>query len=95
MPAKLTEAKIAEGLAALKGWKYDPSSASLRKSFKLKDHITAMGFLTKVAMAAEAMDHHPDVHFVYSTVEFALSTHSAGGVTRLDLELAAKIESYR
>lgn len=95
MPAKLTEAKIAEGLAALKGWKYDAPSVSIRKSFKFKDHITAMGFLTKVAMAAEAMDHHPDVHLVYNTVDFALSTHSAGGVTRLDLELAGKIDAYR
>lgn len=95
MPAKLSEPEITEALATLEGWKYDAGNAALHKSFKFKDHITAMGFLTKVAMAAEAMDHHPDVHMVYNTVDLTLSTHSAGGVTNLDIELAQKADAYR
>lgn len=94
MAAKLTEAKITEALTTLKGWKYDPEARALRKSYKFKDHITAMGFLTRVAMAAETMDHHPDARIVYNTVDLTLSTHSAGGVTRLDAELAARADSY-
>lgn len=95
MPGKLTEAKVAEGLTALKGWKYVQDPPALHKQFRFKDHIGAMGFVTKVAMAAEAMNHHPEVRLVYNTVGLTLTTHSAGGVTALDLELAAKADTYR
>ncbi len=94
MPPKLSAARVAEGLASLKGWSYEEPPA-IRKSFKFKDHITAMGFVTRVAMTAEVMDHHPDLRIVYSTVTILLNTHSAGGVTKLDLELAGKIDALK
>ncbi|MEX2081484.1 MAG: 4a-hydroxytetrahydrobiopterin dehydratase [Dehalococcoidia bacterium] len=94
MPAKLSLPKLNDALGSLRGWSYDGSGA-ITKTFKFKDHITAMGFVTRAAMVAEVMDHHPDLRIVYSTVDVALSTHSAGGVTRLDLELAARLDSLR
>ena len=53
-----------------------------------------MGFVNRVAMAAEVMNHHPELSIVYSTVDIRLSTHDAGGVTQLDIDLAGKIEHY-
>ena len=69
-------------------------TTSLRKSYTFADHITAMGFVNRVALCAEAMDHHPDLRIVYNKVDIILSTHDAGGVTANDLELAHKIEKY-
>lgn len=91
-PAKLDQANIMERLGALAGWSGDESA--LTKTFKFADHITAMGFVTKVAICAEVLDHHPDLHIVYSTVDITLNTHDAGGVTELDFQLAEKIEKY-
>jgi 4a-hydroxytetrahydrobiopterin dehydratase len=53
-----------------------------------------MGFVTRVAMAAEKMDHHPELTIVYNRVSIALSSHDAGGVTQRDLDLATAIERY-
>ena len=93
MPDRLNSDQVAAALAALPGWSADGDSA-IRKTFKLDDHITAMGFVNRVAMAAEVMNHHPELSIVYSTVDIRLSTHDAGGVTQLDVELAGKIEHY-
>lgn len=92
MPAKLSAAEIEQRLVALPGWSAE-GAASIRKAFKFADHIQAMGFVVRVAMAAEVMDHHPDLRIVYSNVEIVLNTHSAGGVTDDDFALAAKIDS--
>lgn len=92
MPAKLSAAEIKQRLAALTGWSAE-GTASIRRGFKFADHIEAMGFVVRVAMAAEVMDHHPDLRIVYNNVEIVLSTHSAGGVTDNDFALAAKIDS--
>ena len=91
-PNKLEEANIIERLDALPGWGGDVTA--LKKTFKFADHITAMGFVTKVAICAEVLDHHPDLHIVYNTVDITLNTHDAGGVTELDFKLADKIEKY-
>jgi 4a-hydroxytetrahydrobiopterin dehydratase len=91
MPAKLSAAEIAQRLTALPGWSADANA--IRRAFKFADHIAAMGFVVRVAMAAEVMDHHPDLRIVYNSVEIVLSTHSAGGVTENDFALATKIDS--
>jgi len=65
----------------------------LIKEFEFKDFIEAFGFMTKVAILAQAMDHHPEWFNVYNKVKIELSTHSAGGLSKLDFELANKIES--
>ena len=93
MPDRLSADQIADALAALPGWSPDGSDG-IRKTFKLDDHITAMGFVNRVAMAAEVMNHHPELSIVYSTVDIRLSTHDAGGVTQLDIDLAGRIEHY-
>ena len=89
MPTKFTAAEVEAAAAGLPGWSAEGDS--LVGQFKFKDHIAAMGFVVRVAMAAEVMDHHPDLRIVYSTVDVRLSSHDAGGVTDRDVRLATKI----
>lgn len=91
-PTKLDDAAITEQLKALSGWSGD--TEALKKTYKFADHITAMGFVTKLAICAEVLDHHPDLHIVYNTVDVTLNTHDAGGVTELDFKLAEKCDKY-
>jgi 4a-hydroxytetrahydrobiopterin dehydratase len=89
VPSKYTPAQVAEALASLNGWA--AADDAITRTFKFADHITAMGFVTRVAMAAEVMDHHPDLRIVYSTVDIKLNSHDAGGVTDRDVKLARRI----
>ncbi|MBT8213190.1 MAG: 4a-hydroxytetrahydrobiopterin dehydratase [Acidimicrobiia bacterium] len=66
---------------------------TISKVFKLTDFNEAMGFVTRVALAAEVADHHPDIDIRWSKVTIALTTHDAGGLTAKDTELASTIES--
>ena len=91
---KLSAEQVAEGLAGLKGWKPDGERA-ISKRFVLKDHVAALGFVVKVAVTAEVVDHHPEVHWAFNRVTFTLSTHDAGGVTARDIELAKRIDALR
>src|SRR6185295_625831 len=75
-------------LAGLKGWVETPGRDAISKSYKFADFNTAFGFMARVALKAEQMDHHPEWFNVYSTVDVVLSTHDAGGVTDKDVELA-------
>jgi 4a-hydroxytetrahydrobiopterin dehydratase len=95
MPSRelLDPASVSIALEGLQGWSAD-GNASIKKTFNFESHIQAMGFVTKVAMEAEVMDHHPDLRIVYNRVEITLNTHDAGGVTALDMELATKIERH-
>ena len=90
----LSEAKVTEGLAGLKGWKAVDGPA-IRKQFQFKDHIASLGFVVKVATIAETMDHHPSVDWTYNRVTLTLSTHDAGGVTQRDFQLAARIDAVK
>ena len=65
----------------------------LSKTFKFSNFIQAFGFMTEVAITSEAMDHHPEWSNVYNRVEINLITHSEGGITKLDIELAKKIDT--
>ena len=65
----------------------------LHKAFVFSDFIAAFGFMTRVAMVAERLDHHPEWCNVYRTVIVNLSTHDAGGITALDFELATRMEA--
>jgi len=75
-------------LAGLKGWAETPGRDAISKSYKFADFNTAFGFMARVALKAEQMDHHPEWFNVYSKVDVVLSTHDAGGVTDKDVELA-------
>ena len=92
MPSKLTESEIAAKLPAFTGWSA-LGDRSIRRTCTFKDHITAMGFVVRVAMAAEVLDHHPDLRIVYNRVEIVLNTHDADGVTEKDFALAGRIDA--
>lgn len=84
--ARLTDAQIATELAATPGW--SRSGDALTRTFQFADFVTAFGFMASAALIAERMNHHPDWSNVYRTVNVTLSTHDAGGITALDVELA-------
>jgi 4a-hydroxytetrahydrobiopterin dehydratase len=87
----LTENKISEELKSLSGWSYENNSIS--KEYKLKDFISAVEAIKRIAIFAEQMDHHPDLFLhSYNKLKITLSTHSEGGVTEKDFELAKNIE---
>jgi 4a-hydroxytetrahydrobiopterin dehydratase len=76
-------------LAQLSGWGAAPGDRdAIVKTFKFADFNAAFGFMTRVALAAEKLDHHPEWFNVYNRVEVLLSTHDADGVTELDVTLA-------
>lgn len=93
MTAKLTGDARRNALTALTGWTDVPGRDAIAKSFRFADFNQAWGFMTKVALAAEKADHHPEWSNVYNRVEIVLSTHDAGGVSEKDVALATFIES--
>ncbi len=93
MSTSMTAVEVTKQLADLGGWKAD-SNKSLSRELKFKDHLEAMGFVVRVAMAAEVLDHHPDLRIVYNQVSLVLSTHDTGGVTAKDFELARRINGF-
>ncbi len=77
-------------LARLSGWsKGEGARDAIQKTFKFKDFNAAFGFMTRVAIRAEQLDHHPEWFNLYNRVEVTLATHDADGVTDLDVTLAA------
>jgi 4a-hydroxytetrahydrobiopterin dehydratase len=88
MPQPLTEAERKELLPALAGWSLVEGRDAIAKTFVFSDFVEAFGFMTRVAFAAERMNHHPEWSNVYKRVEVTLTTHAAGGLTRRDVELA-------
>ncbi len=89
--ALLTEAEL-KTLPA--GWRLAADGKSIHQSFKFKDFAEAWSFMTRVALVAEKMDHHPDWSNGYNRVEITLSSHDAGGVTERDLKLAGVITAF-
>jgi 4a-hydroxytetrahydrobiopterin dehydratase len=75
-------------LKGLPGWKEAAGREAIERTFVFKDFNEAFGFMCRVALVAEKRDHHPEWKNVYKTVEVVLATHDAGGVTRLDIDLA-------
>jgi len=84
---QLSEAQILERMTTVPGWQRQ--GGRLRRELEFADFSAAFGFLTRLALQAEKLDHHPDWSNVYNRVTIELSTHSAGGLTALDFELAA------
>ena len=79
-------------LADLKDWRELPGRDAIAKKFVFRDFNEAFGFMARVALVAEKMDHHPEWFNVYKTVEVTLATHDAGGVTELDVTLAQAMD---
>ena len=89
-PAKIGAAEALKQIGP--GWAAVQGRDALAKSFKFADFKTAFAFMTRAALKAEQMDHHPEWSNVYSKVDVTLSTHDAGGVTALDVELAQYLD---
>ena len=87
---KLSEVEIAAGIAQLSNWAI--IDGKLQKNFKFKDFVEAFGFISKVAIVADKMGHHPELFNVYNKVKIDLTTHDVKGISNLDFELAQKID---
>jgi 4a-hydroxytetrahydrobiopterin dehydratase len=79
-------------LAKLKGWSEVSGRDAITKTFVFADFNAAFGFMTRAALLAEKLDHHPEWFNVYKKVDVTLSTHDAGGVTELDVRLAEAMD---
>ena len=90
MADKLTPAARDKALAGLPGWTFDAPADAITRQFKFKDFSEAFAFMTRVALLAQAADHHPEWSNVYNKVSITLSTHSAGGLTAKDVKLAGE-----
>jgi 4a-hydroxytetrahydrobiopterin dehydratase len=88
MAEKLNTEARKSALAKLAGWSAVDGRDAITKRFVFKDFNEAFGFMTRAALIAEKLDHHPEWFNVYKTVEVTLSTHDAGGLTELDVKLA-------
>ncbi|MBP6767278.1 MAG: 4a-hydroxytetrahydrobiopterin dehydratase [Reyranella sp.] len=93
MTAKLAGKARTQALSSIKSWKKVRGRDAIQKSFRFADFNEAWGFMTRVAMAAEKSDHHPEWSNVYNKVEIVLSTHDAGGLSEKDVALAKVIDS--
>lgn len=81
-------------LEGLPEWRYDEAERAIRRDFRFADFGAAFAFMARSALAAEKADHHPDWSNSWNKVEVALSTHSAGGVTAKDFELAKAMDGF-
>jgi 4a-hydroxytetrahydrobiopterin dehydratase len=91
-PKKLAVRARQIGLDKLKGWREVKNRDAITKKFVFKDFNQAFGFMTRAALVAEKLNHHPEWSNVYKNVEVTLSTHEAGGLTGLDLKLAEAMD---
>ena len=92
MATKLTGSARSRALDQLSGWTEVNGRDAIQKSFTFQDFNAAFGFMTRIALMAEKLDHHPEWLNVYSRVDITLSTHDAGGVTERDVTLAGFID---
>jgi 4a-hydroxytetrahydrobiopterin dehydratase len=92
MAQKLAGDARKAALAKLAGWSEVKDRDAISKTFVFRDFNEAFGFMTRAALVAEKLDHHPEWFNVYKTVTVTLSTHDAGGLTELDVKLAETME---
>lgn len=93
-PPKLTGAARDEALAALPNWREVPGRDAITRRFEFRNFSQAFGWMTRVALLAEKMDHHPEWSNVYKSVSVTLSTHDTGGLSELDIKLAIAMDKY-
>ena len=93
IPKRLSPEAQAEALATLTGWRLVQGREAITRRFVFRDFSEAFGWMTRVALLAEAMNHHPEWSNVYRTVEVTLTTHDAGGLSALDVTLARKMDA--
>ena len=90
-PQKLTDEQIKNELESLKNWSLN--EGKLHREYKFENFVEAFGFMTRVALVVERMNHHPEWFNVYHTLIVDLTTHDAGGISELDIKLATKMEA--
>lgn len=83
---------INKNLESCKGWSYNNNNNAIEKNFTFKDFNEAFGFMTRVALIAETLNHHPDWCNVYNRIKIRLSTHDANGITEKDFVFVKKVE---
>lgn len=94
MVDKLSETDRAAVLKALEAWEWDDARNAITRTFVFKDFNEAFGFMSRVALLAEKMDHHPEWFNVYKTVKVTLTTHDAGGLSSLDVTMANAMDAW-
>lgn len=94
MSGKLTGKEREKELGKLKGWSKVRGRDAIEKTFKFKDFNEAFGFMSRTALMAEKMDHHPEWANVYNRVDVVLTTHDAGGVSEKDVKLASLMDKW-
>lgn len=94
MAEKLDAAARKAALAKLKGWKPVKGRDAICKTFAFKDFNEAFGWMSRIALLAEKLDHHPEWSNVYRTVEVTLTTHDAGGLSPLDIKMATAMDKW-
>lgn len=94
MADRLDPAALATALAALPDWAPAKDGAAIARTFSFDNFNQAWAFLSRSALLAEKMNHHPEWSNVYGRVEVVLNTHDAGGVTDLDLRMAAAMDRF-
>jgi len=92
-PKRLSPEARQEAFAILAGWQLVEGREAMTKRFIFHDFNEAFGWMSRVALLAEKMDHHPEWSNVYKTVEVTLTTHDAGGLTELDIKLARAMDA--
>lgn len=92
MVEKMSDEAVTAALSKLNGWCAVEGRDAIQKSFKFRDFNEAFGFMTRIAMTAEKMDHHPEWSNVYNRVEITLATHDVDGVSERDIKLAGFID---
>ena len=93
MAERLSDIAVQRGLGNLPGW--SRRGDLITKTYQFRTFLSGIDFVVAVAKAAEAVDHHPDIDIRYTKIVCSLSTHSAGGITQKDLDLAGKIEELK
>lgn len=91
--ARMDQAKIKSALVELPSWTLSTDGDAISRSFRFADFSEAFAFMTRGALAAEKLDHHPEWSNVYNRVEVTLTTHDAGGLTKLDFDLAGLLDA--
>lgn len=92
-PQKLSHDEVHTALGKLDGWTLRDDGGAITRTFTFKNFVEAWGFMAQSALVAEKLDHHPDWSNVYNRVTVALNTHDVGGITDLDLRLAAAMSA--
>ena len=90
----LSDAEREDALKSLPGWEYDADKRGIARRLRFKDFSEAFAFMTRVALAAEKADHHPDWFNSWNRVDVFLTTHSADGLTEKDVALATEITAF-